>query len=259
MGTILSFVNQKGGVGKTTSAVNVAASLGVLGKKVLLVDIDPQGNATSGLGVSKKALSVSMIDVLVRQDGDPRKTSASEAIIETEFKNLSILPSTISLAAAEFEISELENGENCLKNALKDVKDDYDYIIIDCPPSLGLITVNVLTASDGVIIPMQTEFYSLEGLSQLMLTVKRVKSHYNPDLNVTGILVTMNNPRLLLSMQVMYELEHHYKDKLFKTCISRNVKVSEAPGFGRPVYYHDKRSKGAQEYLEVARELIKRT
>lgn len=259
MGTILSFVNQKGGVGKTTSAVNVAASLGVLGKKVLLVDIDPQGNATSGLGISKKSLDVSMIDVLVRQDGDPRKASAKDAIIVTDFKNLSVLPSTISLAAAEFEISELENGENCLKNALRDVKDDYDYIIIDCPPSLGLITVNVLTASDGVIIPMQTEFYSLEGLSQLMLTVKRVKTHYNPELGVTGILVTMNNPRLLLSMQVMYELEQHYKDKLFKTCISRNVKVSEAPGFGRPVYYHDKRSKGAQEYLEIARELIKRT
>lgn len=252
MGKILSFVNQKGGVGKTTSAVNVAASLGVLGKKVLLVDMDPQGNATSGLGILKRGISCGMLELLLG------KATPEKAIIKTKFDNLSVIPSTLSLASAEFELGDMEEGEYCLKNALDGIKGDYDYIIVDCPPSLGLLTVNILSASDGVIIPMQCEFYSLEGLSQLMLTVKRIRAHYNPSLLVSGILVTMYNPRLLISMQVMDEIEDHYKDVLFKTQISRNVKLSEAPGFGRPVYYHDRKSKGAKEYLEVAEELIKR-
>lgn len=252
MGTILSFVNQKGGVGKTTSAVNVAASLGVLGKKVLIADIDPQGNATSGLGVYKRQLTCGALEALLG------KVPTSQAIIRTEFKNLDLLPSTMALAAAELDLGEIEDGEYSLKKALEQVKADYDYIIVDCPPSLGLLTVNVLIASDGVIIPMQCEFYSLEGLSQLITTVKKIKSHYNDRLDVTGILITMYNSRLLLSMQVMHELKTYYKDKLFSTQISRNVKLSEAPGFGKPVYYHDKKSKGAQEYLDVAKELIRR-
>lgn len=252
MGKILSFVNQKGGVGKTTSAVNVAASLGVLGKKVLLVDMDPQGNATSGLGIMKRSISFGMLELLLG------KTTPDKAIINTKFNNLSIIPSTLSLASAEFELGDMEDGEYCLKNALEGIKNDYDYVIVDCPPSLGLLTVNILSASDGVIIPMQCEFYSLEGLSQLMLTVKRIRAHYNSELLVSGILVTMHNPRLLISMQVMDQLEDHYHDILFKTQISRNVKISESPGFGKPVYYHDKKSKGAKEYLEVAKELMAR-
>lgn len=252
MGKIISFANQKGGVGKTTSAVNVAASLGILGHKVLLVDLDPQGNATSGVGVSKKTLKKNVQDILVNG------ADVNEVIIETKFDNLSIVPANITLANAEFQLFDEENAQTELKKALSEVKEKYDYIIIDCPPSLGMLTVNALSASDGVIIPMQCEFYALEGLSQLMITVSRIKQYYNSNLTVTGILITMYNKRLLLSMQVMAELRKHYDEKLFDTCISRNVKLSEAPGFGMPVYYHDKTSKGSQEYMDVAAELAKR-
>lgn len=252
MGKIISFANQKGGVGKTTSAVNVAASLGILGYRILLADLDPQGNSTSGVGVSKKTLKRSMQDLLVGE------ADIREVIIKTKFNNLSIIPSNISLAGAEFQLFDEENSQLELKNSLLKIKDDFDYIIIDCPPSLGMLTVNALSASDGVIIPMQCEFYALEGLSQLMITVSRIKQLYNDRLTVSGILVTMHNKRLLLSMQVLAELEKHYEDKLFKTTISRNVKLSEAPGFGMPVYYHDKSSKGSEEYLDVARELASR-
>ncbi len=252
MGKIISFANQKGGVGKTTSAVNVAASLGILGYNVLLADLDPQGNSTSGVGVSKKSLKRSMQDLLVGG------VDISEVIIKTKFNNLSIIPSNISLAGAEFKLFDEENSQLELKNSLLKIKDTYDYIIIDCPPSLGMLTVNALSASDGVIIPMQCEFFALEGLSQLMITVSRIKQLYNDKLTVSGILVTMHNPRLLLSMQVIAELKKHYEDKLFKTTISRNIKLSEAPGFGMPVYYHDKSSKGSEEYLTVAKELSSR-
>ena len=252
MGKIISFSNQKGGVGKTTSAVNVAASLGILDKKVLLIDLDPQGNATSGVGISKKSLKHSTYDVLVG------KASAAEATIETSFKNLSIIPAHISLAVAEYDLYQGNGAEQVIKNALAPVKDLYDYIIIDCPPSLSMLTVNAMVASDGVIIPMQCEFYALEGLSQLMITINRIKRMYNPDLAITGILITMYNGRLLLSMQVISELEKHYADKIFRTKISRNVKLTEAPGFGKPAYYHDKNSKGSKEYLEVAKELATR-
>ena len=252
MGKIIAFANQKGGVGKTTSAVNVAASLGILGRRVLVVDLDPQGNTTSGVGISKKTLRKTMHDVL--SDGTP----ASEVILQTEFENLWILPANISLAGSEFDLFEAEESEFQIKKALDPLKDDYDYIIIDCPPSLGMLTVNAMTAADGVVIPMQCEFYALEGLSQLMITVSRIKQHYNSALNITGILVTMYNSRLLLSVQVISELRKHYADKLFEQCISRNVKLSEAPGFGLPVYYHDKKSKGAEEYLAVAKELTLR-
>lgn len=252
MAKIISFTNQKGGVGKTTSAVNVAASLGVIGKKTLLLDLDPQGNSTSGLGIIKKKLRRTAYDVLLGY------SKPSEAIIETKFQNLSVIPANIALSGAEFELFELENSKTMLKNALAEIVDMYDYIIIDCPPSLGMLTLNALIASDGVIIPMQCEFYSLEGLSQLMITLGQVKQKYNQNLLISGILITMYNGRLLLSMQVLSELKRHYGDKLFKTMISRNVRISEAPSFGVPVYYHDKNAKGSNEYLEVAAELVER-
>lgn len=252
MGKIISFSNQKGGVGKTTSAVNVAASLGILGHKVLLIDLDPQGNATSGVGIAKKNLKFSIHDVLVG------KISAEAAVIKTEFENLDVIPANIALAGAEYNLYQEEGSEGVMKNALEPIKDKYDYIIIDCPPSLSMLTVNSMVASDGVIIPMQCEFYALEGLSQLTVTINRIKANYNNKLNITGILITMYNSRLLLSLQVINELNKHYSDKLFDTHISRGVRVSEAPGFGMPVYYHDKRSKGAKEYLAVAKELASR-
>ena len=252
MGKIISFANQKGGVGKTTSCVNIAASLGVLGHKVLIIDMDPQGNATSGVGVSKKNLKGSSKDVLTDA------ISAKEAVVATPFENLSIIPTNTALAGAEFDLYDFDESENRLKTALSELKDEFDYILIDCPPSLGMLTINAFTASDGIIVPMQCEFYALEGLSQLMITINRIKKLYNPDLNVSGILITMHNGRLLLTMQVMAELAKHYSDKLFETKISRNVKLTEAPGFGRPVYYHDKNSKGAKEYLDVAKELSMR-
>ena len=252
MAKVISFSNQKGGVGKTTSAVNVAASLGILGHKVLLIDLDPQGNATSGVGISKKALKTTINDVLV---GD---ALAADAILDTEYDNLKIIPANISLAGAEYNLYSAGSSECMMKNALAPIKDDFDYIIIDCPPSLSMLTVNAMVASDGIIIPMQCEFYALEGLSQLTVTINRIKANYNSSLTICGILITMYNSRLLLSMQVINELKKHYSDKLFSTYVSRGVKVSEAPGFGMPVYYHDKRSKGANEYLAIAKELSTR-
>lgn len=263
MGKIIAFANQKGGVGKTTSAVNVAASLGVLGKRVLLVDLDPQGNSTSGVGIMKKSLKVTVRDLLLSDNADGSCTAAApdaakKATIETKFRGLSVIPATIALAGAEFDLFSLEEGEYALKKSLATVCDDYDYIIIDCPPSLGMLTVNALSAADGVVIPMQCEFYALEGLSQLMITIGRIRQRYNRPLGVTGILITMYNGRLLLTSQVISELKKHYYEKLFSTAISRGVRLSEAPSFGVPVYYHDKNSKGAAEYLDVARELVER-
>ena len=252
MAKVIAVVNQKGGVGKTTSAVNIAASLGVLGYKVLLIDLDPQGNATSGVGIMKKTLKTTVFDMLTTD------ASADSVTIKTRFDNLSVIPTHTTLARAEYELGDVENGEYIMKKKLDEVRDNYDYIIIDCPPSLGMLTVNAMTASDGVVIPMQCEFFALEGLSQLMFTISRIKQHYNKNLNVTGILITMYNNRLILSTQVIHELKKHYADKLFETTISRNVKVSEAPGFGAPVYYHEKRSKGANEYMSVAKELAER-
>ena len=252
MGKIIAFANQKGGVGKTTSAVNIAASVGILGKKVLLIDLDPQGNTTSGVGINKKNLKATSYELLINE------TTADKAVIKTEFKNLSVIPSNISLAGAEFDLYQLDNREYRLKEQLTQIKADYDYIFIDCPPSLGMITVNALAAADAVIIPMQCEYYALEGLSQLMLTIRKIKQLYNPELEICGILITMFNGRLILTMQVISELKKYYSDKLFKTPISRNVRLSEAPSFGTPVYYHDKSSKGSKEYLDVAKELLER-
>ena len=252
MGKIISFANQKGGVGKTTSCVNIAASLGILGKKVLIVDLDPQGNTTSGVGIAKKGLKGGTRELL------SGRLPVEEIIVETPFENLSVIPTNTALSSAEFDLYEFEDTEKRMQIALEPVKDKFDYILIDCPPSLGMLTINAFTASDGVIVPMQCEFYALEGLSQLMVTINRIKRMYNPDLSITGILITMFNGRLLLSMQVIAELEKHYKDKIFRTKIARNVKLTEAPGFGKPTYYHDKSSKGAKEYLEVAKELSMR-
>ena len=254
MGKIVSFANQKGGVGKTTSAVNIAASLGLLGYNTLLVDLDPQGNATSGVGIAKKRLKYTVKDVLVGH------VDACEAVLKTNFDNLSLLPANMSLAGTEFEL--FHGGTVApwavMKEAFSPLKENFDYVIIDCPPSLGMLTMNALSASDGVVIPMQCEFYALEGLSQLMITIGKVKETHNSSLIVAGILLTMYTHRLLLTNQVQNELKRHYAGKLFETSISRNVKLSEAPGFGAPVYYHDKHSKGSTEYLAVAEELATR-
>ena len=253
MGVVIAFANQKGGVGKTTSAVNIAAELGIRKKKTLLVDFDPQGNATSAVGITKKAGVFTSYDVIAK------KTKIKNAIIKTEFDNLSVLCANMSLAAAEFELAELENRSYKLKEALDEVKKDYDYIIIDCPPSLGMLTINALTASDGVIIPMQCEYFALEGLTQILLTTKQVKKNFNPKLEFLGIIITMYNGRLNLSLSVIDELKKHYADKIFKTPISRNVKISEAPSYGMPIQYYDKYAKGTDDYKEITKELIERT
>lgn len=262
MGKIIAFTNQKGGVGKTTSAVNVAASLGILGKRVLLVDMDPQGSTTSGVGVEKRSLSYSIRDLFrafLSGEGEERTKEIVNACVQkTEFENLSVIPAVITLADTEFQLYKKDDSPFILKNALSYIADEYDYIVIDCPPSLGMLTVNALAACDGVIIPMQCEFYALEGLSQLMISISGIRKNYNADINVTGILLTMYTGRFILTAQVVAELKKHYGNKIFGTKISRGVKLSEAPSFGCPVYYHDKNSKGAKEYLEVARELVER-
>lgn len=252
MAYIITFANQKGGVGKTTSAVNVAAAVAARGKRVLLLDMDPQGNTTSGVGIGKRDLRHTMYEVLLGQ------CAAKDAIVATRYENLSVLPANISLAASEFDLVDMPERQAQLGRALAPVKDDYDIIFIDCPPSLGILTINALAASNGVIIPMQCEYFALEGLSQLMLTIRKIKQLYNRQLEITGIMLTMYNPRLNLTTQVVGELKKYYADKLFRTPIPRNVKLSEAPSFGEPIMYHDKNSKGAQCYIDVADEIMSR-
>ena len=252
MAKVISFSNQKGGVGKTTSCVNISAQIANKGKKVLMIDMDPQGNATSGLGLQKSKIKNTTYDVIIG------RCDISEAIIKTRFKNLSVIPANIELAGAEIELQELDENLNFTKIALDSIKDDYDYIFIDCPPSLGMLTVKALSVSDGVVIPMQCEFYSLEGMSQLLNTVKKIKNLYNPALQVVGILLTMYNGRLTLTGQVVAELKKYYADKLFKVPISRTVRISEAPGYGEPICYHDPYGKGSLEYAAVAKELMLR-
>jgi len=252
VGRIIAFANQKGGVGKTTSAVNTAACLGALGFDTLLIDLDPQGSATSGVGVRKKGLRFTVRDLLV---GACR---AEDAVLPTAFKKLSLIPANISLAGAEFDLLDGDGDEAHLKNALLDIRYRYDYIIIDCPPSLGMLTINALVASDGVVIPMQCEYYALEGLSQLSTTLGHIKKRYNPRLSMTGILLTMYNPRLSLTQQVKAELIKHYGDRVFEAGIGRNVRLCEAPSFGKPIIYHDKHAKGAADYLQFAKELHER-
>lgn len=249
---VIVFANQKGGVGKTTSAVNVAASIGKMGHKVLLCDLDPQGNATSGVGINKKSVRLSSYEVLLGQ------CTAEQAIIDTKWDNLSLIPSTINLAGAEIDLIDIDGRERCMKRAIENMNRHFDYIIIDCPPSLGMLTVNALTCATGVIIPMQCEYFALEGLAQLMITIKKIKQAYNKSLYIMGILITMYNGRLNLTSQVVNELKKYYSDKLFRTAITRNVKVSEAPSFGEPLIYYDKYSKGSLDYIDVAKELLER-
>lgn len=255
MAKVVSFSNQKGGVGKTTSCVNISAQVANKGKKVLMIDMDPQGNATSGLGISKAKIKNTIYDVIIG------KCDAKDAIIKTKFKNLSVIPATIDLAGAElelYELDELDDNSNFTKIALDSVKDDYDYIFIDCPPSLGMLTVKALSVSDGIVIPMQCEFYSLEGMSQLLNTVKKIRQIYNPSLQIVGMLLTMYNGRLTLTNQVVAELKKYYSELLFKVPISRTVRLSEAPGYGEPICYHDPYGKGALEYAAVSKELMLR-
>lgn len=251
MGKIISIVNQKGGVGKTTSAVNLVAALGIKGYKTLLVDIDPQGNSTSGFGINKRNLEKSSYNVLI---GD---CPASAATVKTDFKNVSVIPSSMDLAGAELELIELEKREARLKNALASVRDDFNFIFLDCPPSLGLITLNALCASDTLIVPIQCEFFALEGLSQLIQTVRTVKRLYNPYIEIEGVLLTMYNGQLNLTQQVVEEVKRCFPKKVYATVIPRNVRLSEAPSYGQPVMYYDKSSKGAHAYLDLADEFLK--
>ena len=252
MGKIISFANQKGGIGKTTSAINVAAAVAASGKKVLVVDCDPQGNTSSGLGINKKNLRVGAYELLCG------RTDAKTATLPSSQENLWIIPTNISLAGAEFELIQLDDRAYRLRKALEPVRDYFDYVFIDCPPSLGILTINALAASDGVVIPMQCEYFALEGLSQLMVTVRKVKELYNKGLEITGLLITMYNGRLNLSAQVLGELKKYYADKLFDTIIPRSVRLSEAPSYGLPINKYDPHSKGAEAYAAVAAELMRR-
>jgi len=252
MGKVIAIANQKGGVGKTTTAVNLSACLGKQGKKTLLIDIDPQGNTTSGLGVDPRAVETSVYDCIIND------VPMSEVLIDTGFDNLCICPSNIDLAGAELELVEAERRQYRLRTALDMIRADYDYIIIDCPPSLGLLTINALSAADGVIVPMQCEYFALEGLSQLTVTISQIKKMYNSALELTGVVITMFDGRLNLTLQVLEELKKHFPDKIFKTPVPRNVRLSEAPSFGMPAMYFDKHSKGANAYIDIAKELIKR-
>ena len=251
MGKIIAIANQKGGVGKTTTAVNLAAAVGLRGKKVLLVDIDPQGNSTSGVGVDRRQKRNTTYEMLIGQ------ATAAEILVKTEYQNLSILPAGMDLAAAEIELVELQKRESVLKNALAGLRSIFDYIFIDCPPSLGLITTNALCAADTLLVPIQCEYYALEGLSQLMNSVRRVKRQYNSLLDIEGVLLTMYDGRLNLTQQVVHEVKKYFPKKVFSTVIPRTVRLSEAPSFGSPIFYFDRASKGAASYLSLADELLK--
>lgn len=251
MAKIISVVNQKGGVGKTTSAVNLAAAIGAAGKKVLLVDIDPQGNTTSGYGISRKNLTATSYEILIGS------VSAGEAVVKTKFQGVDVIPSNINLAGAELELAVLDKREAILKNALAPIQEEYDYIFFDCPPSLGLITLNALTASDSFLVPIQCEYYALEGLSQLMATVRMVKRLYNPLIELEGVLLTMYDGRLNLTQQVVTEVKNFFPKKVYATVIPRNVRLSEAPSFGEPVIYYDRASRGSESYFALADEFLK--
>ena len=252
MGKVIAIVNQKGGVGKTTTSVNLAATIGSFGYKTLLVDVDPQGNATSGLGVNKRDVKASTYDMIV---GDVK---AEDILIKTPFKCLDMLPSDMNLAGAELELVDMKNRDSRIKNALAPLKEKYEFIVIDCPPSLGLLTVNVLCATDSVIVPIQCEYYALEGLSQLMNTIRQVKRLYNPLIDLEGVLLTMYDGRLNLTQQVVAEVKRFFPQKVYATVIPRNVRLSEAPSFGQPVLYYDRSSKGSLAYVDFTKEFLKK-
>ncbi|HHY74929.1 MAG TPA: ParA family protein [Bacillus bacterium] len=250
MGKIIAIANQKGGVGKTTTSVNLSACLAYLGKRVLLVDIDPQGNATSGVGVEKADVEQCVYNVLVDDE------EAKLVVLPTDVENLYILPSTIQLAGAEIELVPTISREVRLKRALETLTSEYDYIIIDCPPSLGLLTLNALTAADSVIIPVQCEYYALEGLSQLLNTVRLVQKHLNQTLKIDGVLLTMLDARTNLGIQVIDEVKKYFQDKVYQSIIPRNIRLSEAPSHGKPIIIYDAKSRGAEVYLDFAKEVI---
>ncbi len=252
MGRVISIANQKGGVGKTTTAVNLSAILAKKGKKVILIDADPQGNASSGLGLEKD-METSLYDVLIND------ANIEDTLINTSIKTLKVCPSNMDLAGAEVELVSEMSRERRLKEKLDEIKDNYDFVIIDCPPSLGLITLNAFTASDSVLIPVQCEYFALEGLRQLLNTINLVKKHLNRSLEVEGAVLTMYDMRTNLSNQVVKEVKRYFEDKVYKTVIPRNIKLSEAPSFGMPIIIYDPKSKGARAYEKLARELLKNT
>ncbi|MFA5340873.1 MAG: AAA family ATPase [Clostridia bacterium] len=250
MGKVMAVANQKGGVGKTTTSINLSASLAYMGKKTLLIDNDPQGNATSGLGIDKWTVEKSIYDSLIND------IEIKDTILPTMIDKLFICPSNIQLAGAEIELVSQMMRENRLKNAIEQIKSHYDYIIIDCPPSLGLLTLNSLTAADTILVPIQCEYYALEGLKQLMKTVSLVQKHLNPSLKVEGVVMTMYDSRTNLSFQVVESVREHFSDRVYRTIIPRNVRLSEAPSHGLPIIIYDKDSKGAISYMELAEEVI---
>ena len=251
LGKIIAIANQKGGVGKTTTAVNLAAAMGARGKKTLLVDIDPQGNSSSGVGVDRRRLKQTVYETLIGN------AEAKDVILHTGFSNLDLAPSSMDLAGAEIELVDLERRESRLKTVLAPIAADYDYIFIDCPPSLGIITTNALSAADTLLVPIQCEYYALEGLSQLMNTVRRIKRQYNARLDMEGVLLTMYDGRLNLTQQVVEEVKKYFPRKVFGTVIPRAVRLSEAPSFGKPIEYFDKSSRGAQAYRDLAEEIVR--
>ncbi len=250
MSNYIAVMNQKGGVGKTTTAVNLAACLAEAGKKVLLVDMDAQGNATSGIGIDKEEIELSGYDVLING------VKAKEAVRKTAVKKLHVLPANIALAGAEVELVNMVSRETRLRDALSPLRKKYDYVLIDCPPSLGLLTVNALTAADSVLVPIQCEYYALEGVAQLLQTIRSVTANWNPGLRLEGILLTMFDGRTNLSLQVAQEVKEYFGDKVYRTLIPRNVRLSEAPSYGEPIIVYDPRSKGAEVYRELAKEVI---
>lgn len=252
MGRSIAIFNQKGGVGKTTTNVNLGACLASLGKRVLVVDTDPQGNSTSGLGIEKSSLDYSIYDVLIDD------VSIKDVVLETEYDNLHVVPSNVELAGAEVELIDLNERQMRLKRKLDVVRDNYDFILIDCPPSLGILSINSLVAVDSVIIPIQCEYYALEGVGQLMNTYNLIRRSINPSLQIEGVLMTMFDKRTNLSQQVVDEVNSHFKDTVFKTIIPRNVRLAEAPSFGMPIIYYDVMSRGAKAYINLADELISR-
>ena len=251
MGKVVSIANQKGGVGKTTTSINLSTILAKKGKKILMIDADPQGNASSGIGVDREDIELSVYDVLINDK------PIDEVVKKTNIKNLDICPSNINLAGAEVELVSVMSREHRLKEKLDMVKDNYDFIIIDCPPSLGLITLNAFTASDSVLIPVQCEYYALEGLGQLLNTISLVKKHLNKDIEIEGALLTMYDIRTNLSNQVVKEVKKYFNDKVYKNVIPRNVKLSEAPSYGMPISVYDPRSKGAKSYEKFVKEFLK--